>query len=254
MQNVGAISIIYEEQKKSSIEMIKSFRKNNPDSSIVIYCDGVVLNIDQVCKEYNCKCVIFPEKIGYPASKDLNIPLEYLHRFLQCSNFIKEEFYINLEPDCMVTGNLKLNDNCDSFIISSYPLQWSFQFCGDVVRRNKVMYELFDLYKLFFKSEYFESNVFDKIIGGGGMIYNKKFFIKILNEWELFKQRCLFVKFIFDKYEISDDYKNICHDLWYFDYMLSLQIPFYIEKKLDVEKENETVKNYIIHPYKNFYI
>ena len=41
------------------------------------------------------------------------------------------------------------------------------------------MYEIFDLYKLHLKSLYLESNVFDQIIGGGGMIYNKKLLNKL---------------------------------------------------------------------------
>ena len=254
MQNVGAVAIIYEEQKNSSIEIIKSFRKHNPYSSIVIYCDGIVSDIDDICKEYKCECVVFSDKIGYPASTDLTIPLEYFYRFLYCSNLIKEKYYINLEPDCLVTGNLILDDIYDSFMISTHQTDWSFNFCGDVLRRNNLMYEIFDLYKLHLKSLYLESNVFDQIIGGGGMIYNKKFFIeKIFNNWSLFKQRCFSMKELFDKHKISDEYITFCPNTWYFDYMLSLQLPFYLDKKENILTNDQILINNIIHPFKKYY-
>jgi hypothetical protein len=250
MQNVGAISIIYEEQKNSSIEMIKSFRNYNSDSSIVIYCDGIVSDIDKICSEYNCECVIFPKKIGYPASYDVVVPLEYLYRFLYCSKLIKENYYINLEPDCLVTGNLQIENNTNSILFSPCPPMWSYYFYGNDDWRNTVMFKVFELYE---KHNIKIDGIFDLVVGGGGSILNKNFFIKMLDDWTLFKKRTFQLKEIYDLYPCDDINKKN----WFQDYILSLNIPFYYDSNYSFKDDNlcakhKVVKN-IIHPFKNYY-
>jgi len=252
LQPVGAIASLYEEQKVSCVEMIKSFRKYNPDSSIVILCDGIVKDVNDICKEYNCDVLIFKDKLGYPASLNIEVPLTYIHRYLSCSNLIKENFYINLESDCLVTSKLEIEENYKYVFLYNIIPQWLYYFNNNTKRREYILPKIYELYK---KHNVYNNFFCDRILGGGGFIYNKKFFLSILNDWEIFKNRCFEIEKIYQEY--LPDIVNLGEEpRWFHDYILSQNIQFY----LNFEKYNfdfeMMYKNmpHIIHPYKNFYV
>lgn len=259
LQPIGAIVSLYEEQKVSCIEMIKSFRIYNPDSSIVILCDGIVSETNDICKEYNCNALVFKDKLGYPASNDINVVIKYIHRLLSCSNLVHENFYINLESDCLVTSKLEIDDQCKSILISNVPPIWNYFFYGDNDRRNYILPKMQELYKKY--NVYDEKFLYDIVVGGGGFIYNKKFFLKILFDWENFMDRSFEIKNIYDGFlpNLKDFLST--DPRWFFDYLLSLHIQFYLDKNDHGKSKNDPyvlgkspLNKNIIHPYKKFYI
>ncbi len=251
LQPVGALTVLYEEQLESGIEMIKSFRKNNPQSSIVIYTDGIVHNINQICKDYNCTSVIYHEKIGYPASENIDIPLKYLHRFFNCAQLIKENYYINLESDCLVTDQLMI-DTDNAILISNIVPMWSFYFYGNEPLRDFIlprMIRLYNQYNVCTKRQFL-----DILVGGGGFIYNKNFFTRIFNNWDKFISTIYQIKKIYDEPVGLWTYKMT----WYQDYILSLNLPFYLDNTYEYQNDlyilgKTNIRSKIVHPYKKFY-
>lgn len=244
--DVGAVAIVYKEQILSSIEMIKSFRKHNPTSTIVLCTDGPVENINDICNEYTCTAIINQKKLGYPAHQNIEIPLEYFHRLLTASKNISEKYFINLEPDCLVTDKITIPyENYDFIINQDYTLQWLYHFENQWQLRDGILNNAIEYYKK--NNAYFEP-LFDKIMGGGGDIYNKNITDKILNEWELFRTRAY-------------DFKHICESIqkiWYHDLIVSFQVPFYCKSKYGGPSYEENLKDLqladrIFHRYKEFY-
>jgi len=244
---VGAVAIVYQEQVYSSIEMIKSFRKYNPHSSIVVCTDGNVENIHEICDEYNCSAVINKKKLGYPASIDIEVPLEYFHRLIHASLMVSEKYFINLEPDCLVTEQLTIPcENYDFIINQDKTSQWIYFFEGREDVRDSIITQVINYYKK--HNVYFEP-LFDKIMGGGGDIYNTNITKKIFSEWDVFKSRAY-------------DFKNICEaaqKIWYHDMIVSFQVPFYCNSKYGgVDFKNKiqdlTLSDRIFHRQKQHYI
>jgi hypothetical protein len=249
--SVGALTVLYNEQLESGIEMIKSFRKNNPQSSIVIYTDGLIHNINQICKDYNCISVIYHEKIGYPASENIDVPLTYLHRFFNCAQLIKEDYYINLESDCLVTDTLTV-DTDDAILISNIPPMWSFYLSGNESLRNFILPRMIDLYNQ--HNICTKRQFLDVVVGGGGFIYNKKLFINVFNNWDKFVSTIYQIKKIYDEPVDLWTHKMI----WYQDYILSLNLPFYLDNTYEYQKDSyingkTNITSKINHPYKKFY-
>lgn len=249
-ENVGALSIVFEKQKISSYQMIKSFRKHNPNSSIVVVTDGHVDDIDEICEYYQCHCLKRNDIVGYPASKDINVPLKYLHRFFQSALYIKEKYFINLEPDCLVKGNITVPYENYDCVVSPYTgLPWLHYHSGDDEVRGKVVNDLFDLYK---KHKVYTEPLYDKIMGGGGDIYNMNFVRTLYNEWDVFVNRSFEIKKIYDKYLVDF--------IWYQDYILSLQLPYYGQSKYggcgyskNIE-DLEYLQSRIFHQCKDYYM
>lgn len=249
-ENVGALAIVFEKQKISSYQMIKSFRKHNPDSSIVVVTDGYVDGIDEISEHYKCECIKRNDLIGYPASKDINVPLKYLHRFFQSSLYIKEKYFINLEPDCLIEGHITVpyaNYDC---VVSPYTgLQWLHYHEGNDEVRGKIVSKLFAFYK---KHNIYKEPIHDTIMGGGGDIYNINFVRNLYNEWDQFVNRTFEIKKFYDEYLIDF--------IWYQDYILSLQLPFYGQSKYggcNYSKnivDLEYLQNRIVHQYKQYYM
>jgi hypothetical protein len=244
---VGAVAIVYQEQVQSSIEMIKSFRTHNPHSSIVLSTDGNVKNIHEICEQYNCSAVINKRKLGYPANIDIEIPLEYFHRLIHASLLIKEKYFLNLEPDCLVTGQISIPYEDYDFIINQdYTSQWIYFFEGREDVRDPIITQTINYYKK--NNVYFEP-LFDKIMGGGGDIYNTDITKKIFSEWEVFKSRAY-------------DFKHICESaqkIWYHDLIVSFQVPFYCNSKYGgMGYENKikdlTLSDRIFHRQKQYYL
>ena len=188
-------------------------------------------------------------QIGYPASSDIKIPLKYLYRFFECSLHIKENYFINLEPDCFVRNNITLPYvNYDCVINKDPTLQWSFYFNDNVKIQSWIIPKIIEFYK---KEGVYKEPLYDKIMGGGGDIYNMNFVRTVYNEWDKFVERAHILKTIYDK--ITVDF------LWYQDYILSLQLPFYGQSKYGglnyINNLNDLdLQNKIIHPYKQYYI
>jgi hypothetical protein len=249
-ENVGALAVVFEKQKLSSYQMIKSFREHNPDSSIVVLTDGPVDGIDEICLEYNCECLKRDECIGYPASTDINVPLKYLHRFFQSSFSIKENYFINLEPDCLVKGHITMPcANYDCVISPDTGLQWLHYHYGNDEIRGYILPRMFDFYK---KHDVYKEPIHDLIMGGGGDIYNVNFVKALYSEWDMFVYRSFQIKKIYD--ECWLDF------VWYQDYLLSLQLPFYGQSKYggrDYAKNIEDIKylkDRIFHLCKQYYV
>jgi len=249
-EKVGAVATVFEKQKSSSYEMIKSFRTHNQNSSIVIITDGVVSNIDELCSEFNCKHYKSNKKIGYPGSAEINIPLNYLYRFFEASLQIEEKYFINLEPDCFVTGNITIPYvDYDCIINQDSTLQWIYYFYGNNKIRSRVIPEMIRFYKNY---GVHKEPMHDKIMGGGGDVYNTKFAHTIYHEWNTFRDRALDIKKIYDLY---------CIDfVWVQDYIVSLQIPFYgtskyggISSEYMKNLTDLNLKDRVFHPYKKYY-
>lgn len=249
-ENVGALAIVFEKQKYSSYQMIKSFREHNPYSTIVVVMDGPVHDIEKICNEFNCKCLERTDCIGYPASTDINVPLKYLHRFFQAAFHFKENYFINLEPDCLITGSITIPYVDYECVISPYNgLQWLHYHQGDDRIRGFIVPKVFELYK---KYNVYKEPIHDVIMGGGGDIYNVNFVKRLYKEWDVFVSRSFEIKKIYDEYLLDF--------VWYQDYLLSLQLPFYGQTKYsggDYSKnisDLEHLQNKIHHLYKQYYV
>ena len=247
LSDIGAVAIVSEEQKQSAYEMIRSFREFNPNSSIVIYADGKVDNINDIVHTFKCVLIQHSEKIGYPASYDFEIPLKYTYRFLMCSFLIREKYFINLEPDCLVKDTIKLATDTELNMLSSNlnlnDLQWSFYMSGDDKLRNEILPRMFEFYQ---KNNVCINPLFDLTVGGGGFIYKTKFAKTIINDWK---------NYIKYSYEIKSIYSGY-NQRWYWDYLLSLIFPIYMNGTSYRHNENFNLNmsDRIIHPYKNFYV
>lgn len=249
-ESVGAIATIFEKQKYSSYEMIKSYRTYNPTSSIVVIQDGKVDGIEEICKEFNCSLYESDEQIGYPASIDITIPLKQLYRLFKASFSIEENYFINLEPDCLVYGSITIPYiDYDCIVNQDSTSQWIFYLNGNDKARSSVIPEVISFYQ---KEGVYIEPIHDKIMGGGGDIYNMNFVRTVYNKWDKFIERSYFLKNIYDKYT-----ENF---VWYQDYILSLQLPFYGQSKYGGTSEiymknliDLDLKGKIMHPYKRFY-
>lgn len=249
-ESVGAISWFYEGQRNSCVEMIKSFRKHNPTSSIVIISDGFLSDITEVCRTYNCDLSLYTQTHGYPAAKTVDVPLEYLRRFFLNSLHIKERYFINLEPDCLVLDELKVKKEHECDILGYYDPCWSYYLYGNDQVRTDLFYKIFGYYKKCgigdggFPHGGFDG-YFDRIIGGGGFIFNTNYTKFIVNNWDEYCVHCEQIgKFLIQVIELIPQFSI------YQDYLLSLIFPIYNHKfKFDVEYSKK-----IIHPYKNFYV
>jgi hypothetical protein len=244
--DVGAVAIVYQKQVQSSIEMRKSFRQNNQSSTIVLCTDGLVDEIDDICKEYSCSAVINHNQLGYPASHDIEIPIEYFRRLLLASQLISEKYFINLEPDCLVTGKITIPYEDYDFIINQDPtVQWLYYFEGKDILRSSIIDNVLNYYK---KNNVYSEQLFDKIMGGGGDIYNKNITDKILHEWQLFKTR-------------TYDFKHLCESaqkVWYHDMIVSFQVPFHCKSRywgIDYAERTKdlNLSDRIFHRCKQFY-
>lgn len=245
--NVGAVAIVYQKQVQSSIEMIKSFRQNNQSSTIVLCTDGLVDGIDDICKEYSCSALINYDQLGYPASQDIEIPIEYFRRLLLASQLISEKYFINLEPDCLVTGKITIPYEDYDFIINQdATVQWLFYFEGKDDLRSSILQNVINYYK---KRGVYSEQLFDKIMGGGGDIYNKNITDKILQEWQLFKARAY-------------DFEQLCESaqkVWYHDMIVSFQVPFYYKSRYwgtcySQRTMDLSLSDRVFHRVKKFYV
>lgn len=249
-EKVAAIAIVYEKQKISSYKMIESFRNHNPDSTILVMPDGQVDGIEDICNKYGCEFIDTNETIGYPASTDINVPISFLHRFFKLSLRLKEKYFINLEPDCLVTGNITIPyENYDCIVNQDPTLCWIFYFRGDKQIQSLIIREVFSFYE---NEGVYKEPIHDKIMGGGGDIYNMNFVRTIYNEWDKFVERSHILKDIYKKHT-----ENF---VWYQDYLLSLQLPFYGQSKYGgsrnyINNLNDLdLKSKILHPYKQYYV
>ena len=117
--------------------------------------------------------------VGYPASTDINVPITFLHRFFQSSLRLKEKYFINLEPDCLVTGNITIPyENYDCIVNQDPTLQWIFYFRGNKQIQSLIIPEVISFHK---NEGVYREPIHDKIMGGGGDIYNMNFVRTIYN-------------------------------------------------------------------------
>lgn len=240
--NVGAIATIYEKHKVASVEAIKSFRHHNPDSSIVICSDGLVSDIHKICEEYNCDLIMYRQHVGYPASKDINLPRTYLFRFLTAARLIKEKYFLNLEPDVLVTDKISIStDKNDCTVVGYTQPYWLFELDSNLPHGERMT--LIDAVIGYYSNKNVLNNRdHDYVLCGGGYILSTKLALDITNNWQNFV-------------DITDDidsfYKSNLKSIdfiWYSDYLLSTTLPFYGKWYKD-----ETLSEKIIEPYKNFY-
>ena len=253
LSDIGAVAIVSEEQKQSSYEMIRSFREFNPTSSIVIYADGKVDNMNDIVNTFKCELIQHSEKIGYPASYDFEIPLKYTYRFLMCSFLIREKYFINLEPDCLVKDTIKLATDTELNMLSTNlslnDLQWNFYMNGySELREKSILPRMFEFYQ---KNNVCINPLFDLTVGGGGFIYKTEFAKTIINDWN---------NYIKYAYEIKSIY-SVCYEyeynhIWYWDHLLSLIFPLYMNGSSYRHNKNFNLNmsDRIIHPYKTFYV
>jgi len=94
----------------------------------------------------------------------------------------------------------------------------------------------------------------DILVGGGGFIYNKNFFTRIFNNWDKFISTIYQIKKIYDEPVGLWTYKMT----WYQDYILSLNLPFYLDNTYEYQNDlyilgKTNIRSKIVHPYKKFY-
>lgn len=249
-ESVGAIAWFYEGQRNSCVEMVKSFRNYNPNSSIVIISDGIVSNIADICKTYDCNLFLYTNKHGYPASKTVDTPKEYLRRFFLASFNIKEKYFINLEPDCLVVDQLNVDYGESSDIIGYFDPMWAYNFYGRSDVRDSAISEIFGYYKKCGIGDGGfphggKSLYFDRIVGGGGFLFKTDYAKFIINNWTEYNIH-------FDKIGqcLKHASESIPPFLIFQDYLLSVSMPIHNHKyKININYEKK-----IIHPCKKFYI
>jgi hypothetical protein len=248
---VGAVAWFYESQRNSCVEMLKSFRKHNPNSSVVIISDGYVTNVTDICVEYNCDLQLYHKRHGYPASKNFEIPKEYLYRFFVSSLCIKEKYFINLEPDCLVTNELKVKSDHNYDIIGYIDPMWLYYFYDiDDRHRCKIISDVFQYYKKcgFGDGGTFHggrSTYFDRIVGGGGFLVKTDYAKFIINNWSQYDKHYNEIVKI-----LEFPIKNVDQFLIFQDYLLSICLPLNNHTYKRIEEYGEC----IIHPYKKYYV
>lgn len=123
-------------QIKSASEMLASFRKYYPYSSIVMVCDGGDPKHELIAQQYNATFYYETENLGYPGnggmSKNKSLYC-WIERFLKYSSQIKDEWFMLMEDDVFVIR--KVNpDFLNSDVIGISYVMFLPKFISDYLR------------------------------------------------------------------------------------------------------------------------
>jgi hypothetical protein len=255
ISNIGIVSPLNESSINSGLNMIKCFKHFNPNNTICVTTNGKIKDINQL-HQLNCNIHINEFDIGYPGGSNIDVPFEYLKRMFISSLLLKEDYFLHVEPDVLVTGELK-NLNDDVYELGMpwsekyFQPPWLFNAFIPQMSSRELVNECVTFYVEYLK-KHNKNLIFDRIVGAGGWIINKQLSYKFLNNLDtlLYHSRELYSGFLeISKKGRSADIKIIYDVLFGFLYPFITDSTSYSEKVKYLEHLNGRVH----HPFKAFY-